>query len=366
MKRIILLFLVLKTLVFADSVTDMKNKVKNIENQIRVKNTRIKNINIKTTETEKQIKEIEEDIIKIREERDIRLEEKSTISKNIQYLEQNAGVTSLELNKKHLEYKAKIIAWNKYYIEKNKKTLDSKPLLKKNFKSLLYGDLKKIDHIKEVAQNIGEVKEKISQERAKLNKVNRELYKNMRDLDSKIAQKNRLISKLTKERSDHLKSINRLAQEKKIIEQKIKEIIVTRTKVDTKVKNKSQAAGKLGKAYKPINGPIVVRFNQKKAGKVASNGIEIAGKLGIRVRAASSGKIIYSDIFPGLGKVVMIDYGYNTIGVYGNLISTKVKVNSRIERGNPIGILGLSNEGKPNLYYEVRFNLKPTDPVPMF
>ena len=29
----------------------------------------------------------------------------------------------------------------------------------------------------------------------------------------------------------------------------------------------------------------------------------------------------------------MIDYGYNMIGVYGNLISTNVKLNQRVEKG---------------------------------
>ena len=78
------------------------------------------------------------------------------------------------------------------------------------------------------------------------------------------------------------------------------------------------------------------------------------------------GKVIYVDKLQGLGKVIMIDYGYNTIGVYGNIISAKVKINQRVEAGEPIGILGLSTEGKPNLYYEVRFNLKPINPEIMF
>ena len=151
-----------------------------------------------------------------------------------------------------------------------------------------------------------------------------------------------------------------------VIEKKIKEIIVSRTQTDKKIVNQSQAYSKLGKVIKPVDGNIVVRFNQKKQQEVTSNGIEIQARMGAKIKSSAKGKVIYADVFQGLGKVVMIDYGYNMIGVYGNLIATKVKLNQQIQQGAEIGILGLSVEGKPNLYYELRFNLKPIDPVPMF
>ena len=155
-------------------------------------------------------------------------------------------------------------------------------------------------------------------------------------------------------------------KEKERIEKKIKEIIVSRTQTDKKIVNQSQAYSKLGKVIKPVDGNIVVRFNQKKQQEVTSNGIEIQARMGAKIKSSAKGKVIYADVFQGLGKVVMIDYGYNMIGVYGNLIATKVKLNQQIQQGAEIGILGLSVEGKPNLYYELRFNLKPIDPVPMF
>ena len=143
-------------------------------------------------------------------------------------------------------------------------------------------------------------------------------------------------------------------------------MIVARSKEDKQVVNKSQAYSKVGKVLKPVEGRIVVNLEQEKEQGVTSNGIEILAQMGRKVIASSGGKVIYSDNFQGLGKVVMIDYGYNMIGVYGNLISTNVKLNQTVGKGAEIGVLGLSTEGKPNLYYELRFNLKPIDPVPMF
>ena len=120
------------------------------------------------------------------------------------------------------------------------------------------------------------------------------------------------------------------------------------------------------KTMKPLNGPIVVYFRQKKAGVVESNGIEIRGKVGNPIVAAKAGTVIYASNFEGLGKVVMIDYGGGMIGVYGNLLAIKVGYNSRVSAGQTIGVLGLSSEKEPNLYYELRANLRAIDPLPTF
>ncbi len=361
----IILFLIISTLSFTDSVTDMEARIKKIEREIAQKNSRIKNIDAQTQKIEKQILETERDILEIAKDREKILNDIKTVSKNIDYGSQNLNITSSELDRKKLEFKAKIIAWNRYSKEREESLIED-ALLKKNFKNLLYGDLKKMEHIKSVQSDIQKVKANIESEKAKLSTLRNKLALNLKKMDSKKAQQNRLIAQLNREKTGHVKSISKLQQEKERIEKKIKEIIVARTKTDKKIVNQSQAYSKLGKVIKPVAGNIVVRFNQKKQQEVTSNGIEIQARMGAKILSSAKGKVIYADVFQGLGKVVMIDYGYNMIGVYGNLISTKVKLNQQIQQGAEIGILGLSVEGKPNLYYELRFNLKPIDPVPMF
>lgn len=364
MKRVVLFFMIFSVLAFSDSVTDMKKKVKNIEHQINQKNTRIKTIDVEKQKIQKQIKDIEEDIVRIEKDREKTVEEIKTVSKNIEYGEKNLDVSSDVMKRKKLEYKAKLIAWNRYSCDKD--DFSNQPLMRKNFKNLLLGDLKKMEYIQSVQVDIKTVKKDIEREKIKLSNLRNKLAQNLRNIDRMKKEKNILIAKLNNEKSTHVKTISKLRKEKERIEKQIKQIIVARTKTDTKVVNKSQAYSKLGKTLKPVEGKIVVAFGQEKEKGVSSNGIEIMAQMGRKVVASSGGKVIYADNFQGLGKVVMIDYGYNMIGVYGNLISTNVKLNQRVEKGGEIGILGLSTDGKPNLYYEVRFNLKPINPVPMF
>ena len=158
------------------------------------------------------------------------------------------------------------------------------------------------------------------------------------------------------------REIEKLREEEK---QELREIKAAAT-VDMQKISNPEAYKRTGKTMKPLNGPIVVYFRQKKAGVVESNGIEIRGKVGNPIVAAKAGTVIYASNFEGLGKVVMIDYGGGMIGVYGNLLAIKVGYNSKVSAGQTIGVLGLSSEKEPNLYYELRANLRAIDPLPTF
>ena len=158
------------------------------------------------------------------------------------------------------------------------------------------------------------------------------------------------------------REIEKIREEEK---QELREIKAAAT-VDMQKISNPEAYKRTGKTIKPLNGPIVVYFMQKKAGVVESNGIEIRGKVGNPIVAAKAGTVISASNFEGLGKVVMIDYGGGMIGVYGNLLAIKVGYNSRVSAGQTIGVLGLSSEKEPNLYYELRANLRAIDPLPTF
>ena len=158
------------------------------------------------------------------------------------------------------------------------------------------------------------------------------------------------------------REIEKIREEEK---QELREIKAAAT-VDMQKISNPEAYKRTGKTIKPLNGPIVVYFMPKKAGVVESNGIEIRGKVGNPIVAAKAGTVIYASNFEGLGKVVMIDYGGGMIGVYGNLLAIKVGYNSRVSAGQTIGVLGLSSEKEPNLYYELRANLRAIDPLPTF
>ena len=363
MKKIILFFLVLSLNLFSSQVDDMKEQLKKLDNEIKAKNQRIENIDIEKKTIAQQIEEIKKDISEIERDRDKIEKEIQIVSKNIDYGERNITFNSKELQRKKAEFDAKIIAWSRR--SKRYQSFEDESILKKEFAKVLYEDLNRMKKIRDVQVNIVSVKSDIEKEKSKLSSLRTELNSKKLQIAKKQQQKNALIQKLNSEKNSHIKTINSLQKEKERIEKQIEDIIKNRTVISKDI-NLEKAKLKLGKAVRPVAGTTTVRFKQEKTKGVASNGIEITSKLGNNVRASMKGKVIYVDKLQGLGKVIMIDYGYNTIGVYGNIISAKVKLNQRVEAGEKIGILGLSTEGKPNLYYELRFNLKPINPEIMF
>lgn len=208
-------------------------------------------------------------------------------------------------------------------------------------------------------------REKAAKEKAIREKAARE--KAAREAEAKKNKSKTSTKPITVDTKDiELEEIRELEKLKEQEKQEIRETRITTTTVDMPKISNPEAYKRIGKTTKPLNGQIVVYFGQKKAGVVESNGIEIKGKVGNPIVAAKSGTVIYANNFQGLGKVVMIDYGEGMIGVYGNLLATKVGFNSRVSAGQTIGVLGLSSEKEPNLYYELRANLRAIDPLPTF
>lgn len=393
--KILLTFFLLSASIYPASVNDMNKRLKNIDKEIAKKNTRIKAIDTETSKLEKMIKDLEDEIKKLEHERKEIEDEITVVKKNIDYSRKNLEISEVEHDRKESEFIAKIIAWDKYSKIHNKE-IDEKVLLTKNYREMLHGDLERMGHIEKVTGSIKEVKEKIEAEKKKLDRLEAELRENLRKSDAKKEEQKKLKEKLQVEKKGHQSSIEKLKKEKQRISKEIERIIrenarkaaekaarekaaknknkgkgkgttkVTTTTMDMPKISNPEAYKRIGKTIKPLNGQIVVYFGQKKAGVVESNGIEIKGKLGNPIVASKAGTVIYADKFQGLGKVVMIDYGSGIIGVYGNLLAVKVNLNSKVSSGQTIGVLGLSSDKEPNLYYELRANLRPIDPLPTF
>jgi len=408
--KTLLTFFLLSTSIYpaSNSVKDMNKRLKNIDKEIEKKNTRIKAIDTETSKLEKMIKDLEDEIKNLEQERKGIEDEITVVKKNIDYSKKNLEISEVEHDRKESEFVAKIIAWDKYS-KVHRKEIDEKVLLTKNYREMLHGDLQRMGHIEKVTGSIKEVKEKIEDEKRKLDRLEAELRQNLKRSDAKKEEQKKLKEQLQVEKKGHQSSIEKLKKEKQRISKEIERIIrenarraaekaarekaareaaknkakgnatntktkdkgsggtkVTTTTVDMPKISNPEAYKRIGKTIKPLNGQIVVYFGQKKAGVVESNGIEIKGKLGNPVVASKSGTVIYADAFQGLGKVVMIDYGGGIIGVYGNLLAIKVSLNSNVSSGQTIGVLGLSSDKEPNLYYELRANLRAIDPLPTF
>ncbi len=93
-------------------------------------------------------------------------------------------------------------------------------------------------------------------------------------------------------------------------------------------------------------------------------GMDFCVERGTPVRAPADGIVVFAKRTPGLGKLIVIDHGYDIKTAFGHLSKIQVSKGSRVGRGQKIGEVG--NTGRstaPHLHYEVRKDGKPVDPV---
>jgi septal ring factor EnvC (AmiA/AmiB activator) len=116
----------------------------------------------------------------------------------------------------------------------------------------------------------------------------------------------------------------------------------------------------------PTFGKIGSRYGQtlgRLGGSAVKNGIEIASVEETPVAAVHGGTVAFADAFTGFGNLVILDHGGNNYSLYGYLGAVNVKVGDKLETGAEVGRVGPSPAGPAALYFELRIDGKPTDPV---
>ena len=117
----------------------------------------------------------------------------------------------------------------------------------------------------------------------------------------------------------------------------------------------------------PATGIVTGRFGRQSLGRfgtvISRNGIEISVAEGQVVRAVHEGTVVYAEPFTGYGNLVIVDHGDGEYSLYGYLSAMYVGRGDPLEAREPIGTSGRSPSGNPALYFELRVDDKPVDPL---
>ncbi len=121
----------------------------------------------------------------------------------------------------------------------------------------------------------------------------------------------------------------------------------------------------------PADGRVLTRFGLQRNARfntaIIRNGVEIAARPNSPVFAVHEGAVAFADVFTGFGNLVIVDHGNQAYSLYGNLADMSVRAGSRVARGQSVGSTGASlpgaSAGGPLVYFELRIDGKPVDPV---
>jgi septal ring factor EnvC (AmiA/AmiB activator) len=184
---------------------------------------------------------------------------------------------------------------------------------------------------------------------------------------SEVEQKKREIERARKTKWALLKSIRdqKSVNQKVIVElqERAKELQTLISKLEREKQllayEKNRVEALKGKLIPPIQGRVISQFKEK-----GQNGIEIQAPMGAVIQAVLPGRVLYADWFKGFGNVMIIDHGNRTFTIYGYSSELLKKEGEVVFQGEIIARVGsLGSLKGPCLYFEIRYQGKPQDPV---
>lgn len=201
----------------------------------------------------------------------------------------------------------------------------------------------------------------LDQKRDAVEQLQKDALRARAAVDAAVAARNKLIDDLDKRRDLAAQYVAELQEAQAELERTL-----TTTGAASSVVALPIAPFK-GDVPWPVTGRVSAHFGKVPSGlfgtTIVRNGIEVSVPEGTTATAVHEGKVAYAAPFSGFGTLVIVDHGDSAFTLYGHLLDAAVSVGTNVSRGTPLGHVGLSPSGGAALYFELRIDGRPVDPL---
>ncbi len=116
----------------------------------------------------------------------------------------------------------------------------------------------------------------------------------------------------------------------------------------------------------PVRGELSRHYGESTSYGGTAKGITIVTRPAARVVAPYDGKVVFAGPFRGYGQILIIEHS----GGYHTLLSGMERVDTGVGQwllaGEPVGVMAKAGDGNPRLYFELRRDGQPINPLPWF
>ena len=212
-----------------------------------------------------------------------------------------------------------------------------------------------IDKAKEQIKQLNKIREERAIEKEKLDRTAKKYDREKRELDKLLKTRSAQNKKLRTKHSETQKKLRDLSDRAKSISELSAGVGSSEMSADARFSRR--------KLNLPVRGRIVVKFGEKTALGLKSDGWRIRTRGDALVMAPADGVVKFADSFRGFGRVIIMSHknGYNT--VMTNLGNIDVMLDQEVLAGEPVGRM---NPDRPEMYLEVRRGNSAINPANLF
>lgn len=201
----------------------------------------------------------------------------------------------------------------------------------------------------------------VNKERAAVEALQQEARRARATLVATVAARNRLIDSLDRQRD--------------LAAQYVSELQAAQQQIERTLAAAGSASASVALPFRPfrgdlpwpVSGPVVSRFGRAATGRfgtaVVRNGIDVGTPEGTGARVVHGGRVAFAAPFTGFGVLVIVDHGGSAFTLYGHLSEATVAEGAMVKAGEVVGRVGLAPAGDAALYFEVRIDGRPVDPL---
>jgi murein hydrolase activator len=112
----------------------------------------------------------------------------------------------------------------------------------------------------------------------------------------------------------------------------------------------------------PVAGAVRLRYGESDRFGNASRGLRIEARPGAAVVSPHDGSIMFAGPFKGYGQILIVEHANGYHSLIAGLGRIDARVGQQVLAGEPVGAMAASQDGNPDLYYELRRNGQPINP----
>jgi septal ring factor EnvC (AmiA/AmiB activator) len=222
-----------------------------------------------------------------------------------------------------------------------------------------------IHSIEADVQRLAELDSELALEDAKLAELEGQQKAQLDSLEKSREQRSHVLASLDAQSHTRAQSLERLKSQQAGLETLLRQLHAAMERFP--VEGNDAFTRLRGKLSWPVNGKILARYGDARAGGVRWDGVLVATERGAPVKAVCEGRVIYADWLPGLGLLTIVDHGDGYLSLYGHNERLFKSAGEHVAAGDTIAAAGDSGGSpRPELYFEIRKGGHPVDPRPWF